>query len=291
MTENFIVTGTRGYLGSNLVSNPKFAGKVMEIQGDLSMKVDPKVFEKISKPIIIHLAAGRYRDCYSNPEKGYRDTTVTTLNVMELARALNAKKVLVASSAAVYGNADVIPTPETALPKPISNYGFYKCVNERILEYYSDNYGIPTIAMRFMSITGGNPMSGIVPRLISTIRKNSSKLEIQGDGTQKRSYIYIDDIIDAIAHLAKLKTGGFNAFNIGSEDYVELLQVIRMVEEATGTKPQHKFLEMDKQDIYFNFLDIKKIKDSGWSPKHNSKEAIGLSIKNFISGEGRQKTY
>jgi len=303
---DYIVTGGAGYIGGYLVDKLVDIGKVTALD-DLSkgtyinnktnfIKIDLRDATKANElklpdqAIIFHLAANPdVRGSMTNIYEHYSRDVTTTLNVMELARKLDAKKVLFASSSVVYGEAKKLPTPETYTLGPISNYGLFKLQSEEILKYYSRNYGIKTVSLRIANIIGGRMSHGIIPDFRNKLIENSSELVILGDGKQRKSYLYITDAVDAFNHIAHLKSSKkYNVFNIGNVDYTSVDEIATTIEQEMGLNPKRTYINKLngrgwEGDVKLMLLDIKKIQKLGWKPKHSSSEAVRLAVKDLIS--------
>ncbi|MDE1873761.1 MAG: NAD-dependent epimerase/dehydratase family protein [Candidatus Micrarchaeota archaeon] len=300
---DYIIAGGAGYVGSHLVSSlvqggqnrvaivdDLSTGSVINdwaefIKFDLRNAIDPKLFKDMKEPVVVNLTGKPdVRRSFAEVEESFSTNVTAMMNVMELARKVNASKVIFMSSAAVYGNAKAIPTPETEDPVPISNYALFKTLNERILKYYTYEYGLHGVAIRLMSVTGGTHARGVVYDIMKRLRADSQRLEIWGDGKSQKSYIYISDVVGAVSYLAQNFKGSFDVFNVGTEDYLGVLEIVELIEKAMNAKPKHEFVQVSggMGDVTFNFLDINKVKKLGWAPKLNSRQAVQQAIKDLL---------
>ena len=290
-----VVTGGAGFIGSHLVDSLIGSGKNTAIIDNLStgnhlnkkakfFKKDLRIKSDIgigSGAVIYHLAANPdVKSSATDTVEHFRSDVLTTINLMELARKRDASKVIFTSSSVVYGENPVLPTPETAQLKPISNYGIFKLFCEMIIEHYSSMYGIGYAILRFANVTGGRSEHGIVHDFVKKLRDNPGRLEILGNGRQSKSYIYYDDAVSALISASKLKNN--ECFNIGSRDTISVTEIAKAVSKAAGAKPE--FIYMDRMDgrgwigdVRKMRLSINKAESLGWKPSRTSKEAIKLS--------------
>jgi UDP-glucose 4-epimerase len=295
-----VVTGGAGYIGGHLVDHLIENGEDVISIDDYSsgmyvnekaqnIKLDLRIaYPEIPKEAIIyHLAANP--DVKTSMENIYehfeRDVKVT-LNVMEMARKYDAKMVIFFSSSTVYGEGK-IPTTELDEIKPISNYGLFKVLGEEILNFYARNYGIRGVSLRLANITGGRISHGVVIDFIKKLRKNKEVLEILGNGKQRKSYLYITDLLSAVDVIVRYFKGLYDSFNIGNDDWVTVDEIARIVEEEMSLSPKHVYVDAGegrgwKGDVRFMLLDISKIKSFGWLPKYSSAQAIRLAVRDVL---------
>ena len=181
-------------------------------------------------------------------------------------------------------NAKKLPTPEDYDDVPISYYGLFKKVGERLVEYYSRNYGIKAVSLRFANITGGRVTHNVVYKFAEMMKKNKP-IEVWGDGNQRKSYVYISDLMDAVTILIGRDSIGYDTFNIGNDDWITVNEIIGILRRRIGGEPQRSTIETDFAKIGDQremFLDASKIKKLGWKPKYTSGEAIDLSFGDVL---------
>ena len=295
-----IVTGGAGFIGSHLVDSLVAQDYETTIIDNLStgkhVHKKAKFFKKDLREstdikigncsIIYHLAANPdVKSSAIDTAEHFRSDVLTTINLMEFARKHDASKIIFSSSSVVYGENPVIPTPETAQLKPISNYGIFKLFCEMIIEHYSTLYGIDYSILRFANVTGGRSEHGIVYDFARKLKKDPKKLEILGNGKQAKSYIYYDDAVSALLLASRLKQNVY--LNIGSSDTISVTDIAKTVSKEAETDP--KLIYIDKMngrgwagDVRKMRLSIKKAESLGWKPTRNSKEAIRLSARDAI---------
>jgi UDP-glucose 4-epimerase len=303
---SYVITGGAGYIGSHLVdaltklyndivviddfSNGNYVNKKAKY-----LKIDLRDSSTSSLKIqagsiLYHLAANPdVRTSMINSYEHFSRDVIATFNVLEMARRNDVSLLVFASSSTVYGETDKIPTPENAELKPISNYGVFKLLGEHLLEYYSRVYGIKGISIRLANVTGGRVSHGVIKDFVEKLRKNPYKLEILGNGKQRKSYVYITDVIDAFLTLEKKFNGLYDAFNVGNEDWITVDEIAKIVEEEMNLTPVHEYVDKGEGrgwvgDVRFMLLDISKIKQLGWKPNYSSAQAVRLAVRDLIYG-------
>jgi UDP-glucose 4-epimerase len=303
---SYVITGGAGYIGSHLVdaltklyndivviddfSNGNYVNKKAKY-----LKIDLRDSSTSSLKIqagsiLYHLAANPdVRTSMINSYEHFSRDVIATFNVLEMARRNDVSLLVFASSSTVYGETDKIPTPENAELKPISNYGVFKLLGEHLLEYYSRVYGIKGISIRLANVTGGRVSHGVIKDFVEKLRKNPYKLEILGNGKQRKSYVYITDVIDAFLTLEKKFNGLYDAFNVGNEDWITVDEIAKIVEEEMNLTPVHEYVDKGEGrgwvgDVRFMLLDISKIKQFGWKPNYSSAQAVRLAVRDLIYG-------
>ncbi|BFH73205.1 NAD-dependent epimerase/dehydratase family protein [Sulfurisphaera javensis] len=299
----YIITGGAGYIGSHLTDYLVDKGEVIVIddfsygkyinEKALYEKIDLRRHNDLKIPkdsIIFHLAANPdVRTSMIDVEEHFERDVKVTLNVLEIARKNDAKKVIFASSSTVYGETDKIPTPENAELKPISNYGLYKLLGEQMVEYYSRVYGITGISVRLANVTGGRVSHGVIYDFVHKLLKNNKKLEILGNGKQKKSYVYISDTVEGFILLSEKVNRGYEVYNLGNEDWITVDEIAKIVEEEMNVSPEHIYIDSGDGrgwigDVRFMLLDIKKIKELGWKPKYSSRDAVKQAVRDLLNG-------
>ncbi|MEM2907486.1 MAG: SDR family NAD(P)-dependent oxidoreductase [Candidatus Odinarchaeota archaeon] len=303
-----LVTGGAGFIGSHIVDRLIKRGDKIIILDNLSSPAgdyykhltekksvnfiegdirDIKTVLNASQGIdeIFHLAADPRVDVSAeNPVENFMINTLGTLNILEAARRRNIRKIIFASSGGtLYGDTDILPTPETSLLKPVSCYGASKASCEMYCSAYAQSYGLNIISCRYANIFGPRSTHGVIYDFYNKLVKNPRELTILGDGSQRKSYLYIDDCVDATLFLEERDIRGFDFFNIGSEEWItvkEIADIITSILELKNVK--YSFTGGERGwvgDVPRMILDIKKIKNLGWQPKIN----ISDGIKRFIN--------
>ena len=311
-----LITGGAGFIGSHLaeklvnlgfdvyVYDNLSSGKLENINHLLDKKnfrfvkedlLQPKNLPKILNDceLVFHLAANpEVKISSTNPEIHFQQNLVSTYNLLECLRKNgNVKTLVFTSSSTVYGEAE-IPTPEEYSPlNPISIHGAVKLACEVLISAYTRNYGFKSIIYRLANIVGPRSYHGVVVDFDKKLRKNSEELEILGDGFQKKSYLYVDDCVNAILQGLNTANNGDNVkvFNVGSNDQIDVLTIAKIVVEEMGLK-NVKFKPTGgvnggrgwAGDVKNMLLDISKLKSIGWKPTYNSEKAVRLATKSLI---------
>jgi UDP-glucose 4-epimerase len=189
------------------------------------------------------------------------------------------------SSSSVYGEPESIPVSEEAPIKPVSVYGASKAACENLIHAYTNLYDLKAVVLRYANVVGPRLRHGVIYDFITKLRKNSKKLEILGDGTQKRSYIYIDDAIEATVMAFKVAVNKqFEVYNIGSEDCITVKEVANIVVDTLklkNVKYLYKPIENGigwKGDVKNIALSIDKIRNLGFKPRINSSESVRKTV-------------
>jgi len=293
-----LVTGGAGFIGSYLVDKlseknevtvidnlsagkKEYVKKASFIEGDLK---DKNFVLKSVKGFdwVYHLAANPdVRLGEEDKEIHLRENIIVTHNILEAMRLNGLKKIVFTSTSAVYGEAKTIPIPEDYGPLiPISLYGASKLAAEALIFSYSE-FGIQSWILRLANIIGGRSNHGIIPDFIKKLEKNPKELEVLGDGNQTKSYLHVEDCVDAIIFAAKKSNEKINIFNIGSPDTITVKEIAKFVIEKKAPRAKIKYTggkQGWKGDVPKFLLDIEKLKKIGWKPKYNSRESVKKTI-------------
>ncbi len=304
------VTGGAGFIGSTLVDRLLQAGHQVTVydnlstgfkqhldgagknpafrfvQGDL---LDAAAMSAAMKgaDTVFHFAANAdVRFGTSNPRRDLDQNTIGTFNVLEAMRQNNVARIAFSSTGAIYGECKVIPTPEDA-PFPIqtSLYGASKAAGEGMIQAYCEGFGVRCFIFRFVSILGERYSHGHVFDFYKALRADPTKLTVLGDGTQKKSYLYAQDCIDAIFTALEKAPGKVNIFNLGTEEYCAVNQSIGYICERLNIKPRLDYTGGDRGwvgDNPFILLDASRIRALGWRPKLSIRDGILRTLEYMI---------
>jgi len=207
-----------------------------------------------------------------------------TLNVLQAAREAGVKRVVFATSAAVYGNNPVLPKREDMLPEPESPYALGKLTGEHYLKLFSSLYGVETVALRYFNVFGprqdGKSMySGVISRFTDDLRLGRTPT-IFGDGQQTRDFVFVKDVVQAnLLAMRSAKVGRGEVFNVATGQTVSLLQLLEALKKITGIQVTPQFKEARAGDIKHSLADISKIHTMlGYVPKFGLEEGLRAII-------------
>lgn len=297
-----LVTGGAGFIGSSLVDRLLARGDSVVAYDNFSTGVDEFITHARSSArfsvvrgdvldgdalssamegvdMVFHLAANAdVRFGTDNPRRDLEQNTIATHTVLEAMRLKGVKKIAFSSTGSVYGEATVIPTPETApFPVQTSLYGASKLAGESLIQAYCEGFGFQSWIFRFVSILGERYSHGHVFDFYKNLLKNPRELKILGDGRQRKSYLYIQDCIDAIFVSLEKAQEKVNVLNLGTDEYCEVRQSVGWIVEALGLSPRLVFAGGERGwigDNPFIFLDCAKVRGLGWRPKLSIRDGI-----------------
>ncbi len=235
-----------------------------------------------------HLAANAdIRFGLKNPRIDMEQNTIATANVLEAMRVNNISEILFSSSSAVYGDAATFPTPEDApFPVQISLYGASKLAGEGLISSYCEGFGFRGVAFRFVSLLGERYPHGHVFDFIKKLRADPTRLEILGDGNQRKSYMYIQDCLDAMFLAADNLPEKFEVYNLGADEYCLVRDSATWICEKLNLSPRFDFTGGDRGwigDSPFIWLDTQRIRKLGWDPKLNIRQAVERTVDYLVS--------
>ena len=307
------VSGGAGFIGSNLVDRLLDVGHEVTVYDNLStgllqfleyardfdrfrlVEGDLLDEDSLSEAIaghefVFHLAANAdVRFGTEHPRRDLEQNTIVTNNVLEAMRKNGISKIAFASTGSVYGDATVIPTPENA-PFPIqtSLYAASKMAGEGLIAAYCGGFGFQSWIFRFVSILGERYTHGHVFDFYRKLKQNPSRLEVLGNGKQRKSYLYIQDCIDAMLFALEKSNESVNVLNLGVDGYCEVNDSIGWICEELGVTPKLEYSGGDRGwigDNPFIFLDTSKIRDLGWKPKLSIQDGVLKTIQYLKTNE------
>jgi len=257
---NALVTGGAGFIGSHLVEALLFAGCKVRVLDNLSTgnlsNLEPvmdqitfynndirelEMLEKAAEgcDVIFHLAAVvAVQQTISNPVESTMINDIGTINVLEAARTKNVRRVVLASSCAVYGDDPRLPKKETMTPRPASPYAVHKLSAEHYARVYFDLFGLETASLRFFNVYGprqdpSSPYSGVISIFMAKAASNQVPV-IYGDGNQSRDFVYVKDVVKANLLAAGSDNLTGNVFNIGTGSYVLINRLWELIASLGG---------------------------------------------------------
>jgi UDP-glucose 4-epimerase len=237
---------------------------------------------------VFHFAANAdVRFGTEHPEKDLQQNTIATFNVLEAMRANGIKRVGFSSTGSVYGEAATIPTPEDApFPVQTSLYGASKLACEGLLQAYAEGFGFEAHIFRFVSILGERYTHGHVFDFYQQLREHPDHLRVLGDGLQRKSYLYVQDCVDAMLRAVSTPFSAPGSrsriYNLGAPEYVRVNDSIRFICGALGLQPELRYSGGDRGwigDNPFIFLDTAKIQATGWKPRLTIEEGIVRTLR------------
>src|SRR5215475_1323194 len=301
------VTGASGFIGSNLVDRLLAAGVSVVGYDNLSTgrrefiaeALRHKEFKLIEGDVldtasltsamagcdfVFHLAANAdVRFGLQHPRRDLEQNTIATFNVLEAMRAGGVKHIAFASTGSIYGEAEVFPTPETApFPVQTSLYGASKLAGEGLIMAYCEGYKLRCWIFRFVSILGERYSHGHVFDFYKQLLADPTRLAVLGDGTQRKSYLYVHDCIDAMLHAIKHAEDSVNVFNLGTSEYCRVNDSIGRITDHLGLKPHLSYSGGSQGwvgDNPFIFLDTARIRGLGWQPKLSIRDGIVRTVQ------------
>jgi UDP-glucose 4-epimerase len=309
-----LVTGGAGFIGSHLVDRLVSDGWKVRVMDNFSsgrieniehhkdnrdveiLKVDLKDFEEAERAVkdvdvVFHYAANpEVRVSTTNPEIHFNENVVATFNLLQAMRRNDVGELVFASSGSVYGEPERIPVGEEAPIRPVSVYGASKAACENLIHAYSKLYGIRAIILRYANVVGPRLRHGVIWDFINKLKKNPSELEILGDGKQVRSYIYIDDAVEATIVAWRKTKASYEVYNIASEDWITVDKVADEVIKAMNLNNLKKIYKPVLHgvgwlgDVRKIALKIDKVKKLGYEPAMNSREAVRITAKKLLEG-------
>ena len=237
--------------------------------------------------LVVHFAANAdVRFGTEHPRKDLDQNTIATWNVLEAMREQGCKRIVFSSTGSVYGEPEIFPTPETCpFPVQTSLYGASKLAAEGLIQAYCEGFGMQSYIFRFVSILGERYTHGHVFDFYQQLAEHPEHLHILGDGHQKKSYLYVQDCIDAILIALDHVGGKVNTFNLGTDEYCEVNDSIGWICEHLGLHPRLSYSGGERGwigDSPFILLDCSRIRALGWRPRLTIQQAVLATIK-FVS--------
>ena len=296
------ITGAAGFIGSNLVD--RLLGDGHRVVGYDNLSTGQLRFLEAARPVdrfslvegdtldpdaltqamrgcefVFHLAANAdVRFGTSHPRRDLEQNTIATYNVLEAMRANGIRRIAFSSTGSVYGEPDVFPTSETsAFPVQTSLYGASKLAGEGLIQAYCEGFDFQGFIFRFVSILGERYSHGHVFDFYGALLKRPDELRVLGNGRQRKSYLYVQDCIDAILTAIDKAPGKVNIFNLGADEYCEVNDSIGWITAHLGLDPVRSYTGGERGwigDSPFIFLDTAKIRSLGWTPKVSIREGV-----------------
>lgn len=300
------ITGGAGFIGSNLVDRLLADGhevvvydnfstgreefikdaklhffRFKYIYGDVSNMEQKKNLVKAMKEcdIVFHMAANAdVRHGLEHPCKDLQQNTIATFNVLEAMRENRIKKIVFPSTGSIYGEAEIVPTPENApFPLQTSLYGASKLACEGLIEAYCEGYNMQSWIFRFVSVLGERYTHGHIYDFVKQLEEHPNKLYVLGNGTQTKSYMYVQDCIDAMLIAINKSNEKVNLFNLGTNDVIFVKESMNWICKRLNLNPEIEYSGGTRGwvgDNPFIYLNCNKIRTLGWKPKLSIYESV-----------------
>lgn len=314
---NILITGGAGFIGSSLCNHLSIDNHITIID-DLSMGklenidindnvtfingsvTDKILMQRVIKDVefeyIFHLAAiASVADSVERPIETHQVNFESVLNLLELVRKFNPKlkRLIFASSAAVYGDEPTLPKNEESVIRPLTPYAIDKFAAERYVLAYNNLYNIPTSAVRFFNVYGPNqnpnsPYSGVISIITNQFAKKKSgkeaKFKVFGDGEQSRDFVYIADVIAALVLIMEHNNAKGKVFNVGTGKFISINELLKTFEKLTSYSIPIEYEIEREGDIKNSFADITKLKSLDYTPLFSIETGLKeyLEIKKII---------
>jgi UDP-glucose 4-epimerase len=310
--QTFFVTGSAGFIGSNLVDellsrghrvvgwdnfttgrweflrNALKSTRFRLLDGD-NLDLPGLTAAMDGCDFVFHLAANAdVRFGLEHPSKDLEQNTHATFNVLEGMRANGIRGIGFSSTGSVYGEAEVIPTPEhCAFPYQTSLYGASKLACEGLIQAYCEGFGMKAHIFRFVSILGPRYTHGHVIDFYEQLLQHPSYLDVLGDGNQRKSYLYVGDCVQAMLHLVEQDLASQSkhaaaVYNLGTDEHCAVRQSIEWICGQMEVSPRLNFSGGNKGwigDNPFIYLDTTKIRATGWRPEFTIRQGVEKTVE------------
>ncbi|MDZ4713421.1 MAG: NAD-dependent epimerase/dehydratase family protein [bacterium] len=320
MSKKYFIIGGAGFIGSHLcrkifreekdstiiIYDNFSSGKKWHLEEIIDnpslhiIEADVKDLEKLTESIkgadvVYHFASNPdIAKAMTQPDIDFWEGTYLTNNVLEAMRVSGVKNLLYASGSGVYGDAKFIETDEDYSPQlPISTYGASKLSCEAMISSYCYMFDMNAAAFRFANVVGPNQTHGVGYDFVRKILNDNKKLDILGDGTQSKSYIYVSDVLNAMRTIQENHLKGYSYFNVGTKDHITVSEIADIVVSVMDkNNVEYKFAGGDrgwKGDVPVVRINSDKIRNKGWSNEHSTSDAIRLSVESIYNDALKNK--
>ena len=305
---NILVTGGAGYIGSHICKRLVKDGNNVVVIDNLSNSSKDAlnalfesslftfyefdvnntfklrgVFDRHPFDMVFHFAGNSdSRKGEENPYADIENTLQTTLNILEMMRTFDVKKFFFASSSNVYGNAEERLQESRSIMRPISHYGAGKLASEAFVSSFSSLHNFQVWIARFSNTVGPEMYRGVIPDLIRKLKVHPDQLEVYGDGTQCKPYIWIDDLVEGVMCILKNANEDYNAYLVGVDSNVTVERIAQIVMEGLNIHVPIKYNKEyggNKGDVNKYSYDVTGLRMFGWVPKYTAEEAIRKAVQ------------
>lgn len=308
---NILVTGGAGFIGSHLcdvllakghkvtaidnlilgkldnISHLSSCKQFTFIQADLlDIPTIRVIFSESGFEMVFHLAANSdIQKGGNDPEVDYNLTFNTTFKVLQCMREFGVKKLVFASTSAIYGEVYENLTEDFGPLQPVSNYGAGKLASEAFISAFSASYDIQTWITRFPNVVGERFTHGVIFDFIKRLHFDNSQLIVLGNGEQNKPYLYVKDLIEGIVFVWEHSHERYNIYNLGAESRTKVKEIAAMVVEEMELHSEIKYTGGDRGwvgDVPEFKYDLSKIHTLGWRAPRTSNESIRLAIQKAL---------
>ncbi|HEY7312551.1 MAG TPA: NAD-dependent epimerase/dehydratase family protein [Gemmataceae bacterium] len=301
------LTGGAGFIGSNLADRLLAAGHAVTVYDNFStgqrdfltlaarssrftlIEGDLLALPELKRALaghdfVFHLAANAdVRFGIQHPGKDLEQNTIATFHVLEAMRTNGVRRIAFSSTGSIYGEPKVFPTPEDApFPVQTSLYGASKLAGEGLIAAYATGFGFQGYIFRFVSILGERYTHGHVFDFYRKLRDNPHQIEVLGDGRQRKSYLYVQDCIDAMLLALDRANEPLNLFNLGAEEHCRVDDSLGWICSHLDLNPRRCYSGGERGwigDSPFIFLDTTRIRSLGWKPKWTIRDAVLRTLR------------
>jgi UDP-glucose 4-epimerase len=307
--KRYFITGGAGFIGSHftdrLLADPSISGvtvydnfssgrhwhyemhtadpRFSVVHADVK-NMDMLTASMVGHSAVIHLASNPdIQRASFEPDIDFREGTCLTNNVVEAMRRSGTSTILYASGSGVYGDQGELEVAEEGPMKPVSTYGASKLAGEALIRSYCHMFELTGRAFRFGNVVGPRQTHGVGFDFLHQLLKNPRKLRILGDGNQSKSYVHVQDIVDAVLLAEARSTTPFSVYNVAT-DYITVREIATLAVECAGLDPNEVKIEFTgghrgwKGDVPVIRLNSDRIRSLGWTGRRGSREAVRESM-------------
>ena len=303
-----LVTGGAGFIGSHLCDSLIEMGHQVVAIDNLSLGRKANIIQLQANPnfefidgdvldgnlfgslvssgnfdCVFHMAANSdIARSHASPSIDLDNTFMTTFRVLEAMRSAGLKKLVFASTSAIYGEADGQIAEDFGPLQPISHYGAAKLASEAFVSSYGENYGIQSWITRFPNVVGPRATHGAVYDFVQKLRRTPGRLDVLGDGTQEKPYLNVLDLIHAIILVWRSTAERINIFNVGATTRSRVSDIARIVIDEGPENAEIVYSGGSRGwigDVPKFAYDITRLSALGWKPSMTSDEAVRVAAK------------
>jgi UDP-glucose 4-epimerase len=305
--QRVLVTGGAGFIGSHLVDRLLDLGQSVTVYDNFStgqtdflegaigrpafrlVRADTLDFPTLCRAVeghdlVVHLAANAdVRYGTEHPRRDLEQNTIATHNLLEAMRLVGVRRIGFASTGSVYGEPAVFPTPEDCpFPVQTSLYGASKLAAEGLISAYCAGFEMQAVIFRFVSILGERYTHGHVFDFYRKLLANPKAIEVLGNGRQRKSYLYVQDCVDAMLVALERASEPVSIFNLGTDEYCTVDDSLGWICAELGISPRRDYTGGERGwigDSPFIFLDCSPIRALGWRPKRSIRESVVQTLR------------